>query len=274
MSETRAKTTIAADHPIERVEDDALGRASVARRLALQLLALDSSQGLVAGVLGPWGSGKTSLINLVEEELRSTEATILEFNPWVFSGTKQLVASFFAELAAQLKVETGYDQVAERVAEYGDAFSGMGWLPFLGPWLERGSGFTKLLGKLFSRSEQGLVEKRDQLESTLEELEDPLVVVLDDIDRLEASEIRDVFKLVRLTASFPNMIYLVAFDRNVVESALDDEGIPGRDYLEKILQLAIDLPVIPDRVLKTQIFSAIDNVLVDIEDPGPFDEGI
>lgn len=266
------RSRIAGDHPIESSEDDALGRTELAHRLAHQLLALDSSQGLVAGVLGPWGSGKTSLINLVREELRSANATLLEFNPWVFSGAEQLVASFFVELAAQLEERSGFDQVARRITEYGDAFSGLGWLPFLGPWLERGRGVAKLLGKLLKRSEGGLAERRERLTSSLEELEYPLVVVIDDIDRLEASEIRDVFKLVRLTASFPNVIYLVAFDRMVVESALDDENIPGRDYLEKILQVAIDLPVIPDRVLKTQVFSAIDDALEAVDDTGPFNE--
>ena len=59
------------------------------------------------------------------------------------------------------------------------------------------------------------------------------------------SEIRDIFKLVRLTANFPNIIYIVAFDRNRVEKALAEQGLPGRDYLEKILQVAFDLPVVP-----------------------------
>ena len=96
--------------------------------------------------------------------------------------------------------------------------------------------------------------------------------MLDDIDRLSTSEIRDVFKLVRLTASFSNVIYIVAFDRARVEEALAEQGVPGRSYLEKILQVAVDLPAVPSDVLNRQIFSAIDNALTDIESPGPFDE--
>src|SRR5262249_21766853 len=97
---------------------------------------------------------------------------------------------------------------------------------------------------------------------------------LDDIDRLSTAEIRDIFKLVRLTASFPNIIYILAFDRIRVESALGADGIPGRDYLEKILQVAIDLPAIPADVLNRQIFSAIDAALREIDNPGPLNQGV
>ena len=105
-------------------------------------------------------------------------------------------------------------------------------------------------------------------------LNNPVVVVLDDIDRLTTFEIRDVFRLVRLTASFPNVVYVVAFDRVRVEAALNEQGIPGRDYLEKILQVGVDLPAIPQSVLNTQVFAAIDTALADIENPGQFDEGL
>ncbi len=68
---------------------------------------MDVSQGAVVGVLGPWGSGKTSLVNLTRDEFEAAGVTILDFNPWMFSGAEQLVASFFVELAAQLKIRPG-----------------------------------------------------------------------------------------------------------------------------------------------------------------------
>ena len=97
-------------------------------------------------------------------------------------------------------------------------------------------------------------------------------MVLDDIDRLSVSEIRVVFKLVRLTASFPNVIYVVLCDRQRAEEALSEQGLPGRDYLEKIIQWSFDLPEIPRHLLVGQLTEAIENALVDIESPGPFDK--
>lgn len=264
--------SVESDNPIRRPADDALGRAAVAQSFVRQLLALDASEGMVVGVLGAWGSGKTSFVNLARVGFADEDVTVLDFNPWMFSGAEQLVESFFIELAAQLKLRPGLADVANDLADYGEAFAGLTWLPLVGPWIDRGRGAAKVLGKLLKRRKEGTAGRRAKVEAALAALERPIIVVLDDIDRLSTSEIRDVFKLVRLTASFPNIIYVVAFDRLRVEQALAEQGIPGRDYLEKILQVAVDLPAVPQEALNRQTFAAIDGALSDITNPGAFDE--
>jgi len=243
----------------------------MATMFAGQVLALDVSEGVVVGVLGRWGSGKTSFVNLARAEFERAGATILDFNPWMFSGAQQLVESFFVELSAQLKIRPDLAQVGEGLEEYGEAFSGMGWLPLVGPWIERGREASQILAKVLQRRKEGVGGRRRKVERALRDLAGPIIVVLDDIDRLSTSEIRDIFKLVRLTASFPNVVYVVAFDRARVESALAEEGIPGRDYLEKILQVALDLPLIPNQVLVRQVLTSIDSALQGVAPPGPFD---
>jgi hypothetical protein len=263
---------IRSDNPIRRDEDDALGRAGAARSFARQVLGLDASEGVVVGVLGPWGSGKTSFVNLARNEFEAEGVSVLEFNPWMFSGAEQLVQSFFAELAAQLKIRPGLAEIGREVGEYGDSFAGLGWIPFVGTWIERARVAAKLIGKASEQRKDSVLVRRSKLQKALANLEKPIIVIIDDLDRLTTPEIRDIFKLVRLTASFPNMIYLLAFDRKRVEDALDESRAPGRAYLEKILQIAIDLPAIPDQVLGRQILSTIGDALSGIENTGPFNE--
>ena len=81
---------VRSDSPIQRIEDDALGRAGAARSFAEQALALDVSDGVVVGVLGLWGSGKTSFVNLARAEFERVGIPILDINPWMFSGAQQL----------------------------------------------------------------------------------------------------------------------------------------------------------------------------------------
>lgn len=249
------------DNPIQEAGDDVLLRGSVAASFACQLLAVDASGGLVAGVLGPWGSGKTSFLNLARAELEDGAAALLDFNPWMFSGAEQLVDSFFIELSSELKLRTGLAEIGEDLADYGEAFAGLGWLPVVGSWIDRGRGTAKILGKYLSRRREGTHGRREKLTTALRKLQQPIVVILDDVDRLSSPEIRDVFKLIRLTASFPNIIYIVAFDRTRVEQALTEERVPGRDYLEKILQVAIDLPVVPQEVMIREVTGALDQAL-------------
>lgn len=265
---------ITGDNPIALPEEDTIGRNSFAQSFSKQVLSLDTSKGSVVGVLGAWGSGKTSFINLARNELNQDNITILDFNPWMFSGTEQLMQSFFSELSAQLRLRPDLNDVGEVIGTYGDLFTGMGWLPIIGPWIERGHKATEVISKVLQGRKEGVGAHRKKIEDVLTKLDKRIIVVIDDIDRLSTAEIRDIFKLVRLTANFPNIIYIVAFDRIRVENALNEEGINGRDYLEKILQVAIDIPPIPYQILSTQILTAVDNAIQDIEKAGPFDKQI
>jgi hypothetical protein len=263
-----------ADNPIHDKSDDLLGRDPIAKSFANQVLSLDYSVGLVVGVLAPWGYGKTSFINLTRKYFSEAGATIIDFNPWMFSGADQLVESFFVELSAQLRLRPSLEDVGKAIESYGEVFSGLGWIPFAGAWLERGKVAKDFVAKVLQSRREGVGGRRERVRKALSSLEEPIVVVIDDIDRLSTAEVRDMFKLVRLTANFPNVIYLTAFDRARVESALQEDGIPGRDYLEKILQLNIDLPFVPYHVLNQQIFSAIDDVLSKSDKVGTFTEDL
>ena len=274
LQHARSGMSVTGDNPIRRPEDDALGRTKSARSFTVQVLSLDVREGVVVGVLGPWGSGKTSFVNLARAYLAEEGVPVLDFNPWMFSGAEQLIEAFFVELSAQLKLRPGLADVGKDIEDYGETFSGMGWLPVVGPWIERGRGATKILAKILQRRKEGIGGRRAKVEKALVAFDKPIVVVLDDIDRLTTAEIRDIFKLVRLTANFPNVIYIVAFDRTRVEEALAEQGIPGRAYLEKILQVGVDLPAVPAHVLNKQICAAIDKALAQIDNPGPFDEGV
>jgi hypothetical protein len=244
---------------------DVLNRAPIAEAFAWRILSLDCTQGLVVGVLGPWGSGKTTFVNYARPALRAGSSAVIDFNPWMFSGAEALVDSFFIELSAELRLEKRLAPIGRDLASYGESFAGLGWLPVIGAWIERGRAGAKVVKGILERRSEGSSARRRRLEAELAKLKVPIVVVLDDIDRLSTEEIREIFKLIRLTASFPNVLYLVAFDRHRVERALSGNGIEGRDYLEKILQAAVDLPVLPAGTLTNQAAAAVEAAIAGSE---------
>ena len=257
------------DNPIQSSKEDVLGRAVVAKDFARSIRDLDASQGIVVGVLGAWGHGKSSFVNLMKEEFASKpEFPVVEFNPWLFSGSQQLTDVFFREIAAELRIKNGtkFEAIADGLDKYGDVLSPVAIIPWFGAWWDRAFKTTKTVATWWSNRKKGSRPFRDEIAEALLKLEQPIVVVIDDIDRLTTPEIRDIFKLVRLTASFPNIIYLLAFDRRRVEQALTEDGVPGRDYLEKIVQLSFDLPAIPRELLRSQIFEKLNPVLDGVKD--------
>ncbi|GAB2493278.1 KAP family P-loop domain protein [Promicromonospora xylanilytica] len=253
------------DAPIETAADDLLERARLAHDLIRDILKIDARTGLVVGVMGPWGHGKSSFVNLITEDLEALpEIEVVDFNPWLFSGTHQLAEAFLAELAAQLEVndKAKFGGVAKNIRDYADVLRPLAVLPVVGAWTDRVIDMAKELAASYhERNEQSVSDLRDKISAQLSALESPVVVVIDDIDRLTTEEIRDMFRLVRLTASFPNVIYLLSFDRERVESALEESGSAGRMYLEKIVQVGFDIPSTPATFLREKLLSDFDDVV-------------
>src|SRR3954471_21916896 len=126
---------VQADEPIDRQADDQLNRAGFARRVAEQILAGPPGRGFVVGIVAPWGSGKTSLLNLIVEEVEAkSDTVILRFDPWLFGRTDELVARFFHELASQFRESKARKlrDIGNAIARYGDKLMPLGWVPFAG----------------------------------------------------------------------------------------------------------------------------------------------
>jgi hypothetical protein len=235
------------DNPIRTRAGDRLGRARFADHLTTFLAEETADEGLVVALTGPWGEGKTSVLNMVRERLECEHArTILSFNPWMFSGRDQLVRVFFEQAAAQLRLKGRAGQeLADRLLSYGQALAPLTFVPFVGVWFGRAATAASAINKLRGNAATAppVEQQRAEIEAALGGLAEPLFVFIDDIDRLTSVEIRDMLGLVRLTAHFPKVIYLLAFDRIRVERALDEQDAgSGRGYLDKIVELSFDLP--------------------------------
>lgn len=257
------------DAPITSSGEDDLGRAPVAHDFAESIRELDASQGLVVGILGPWGHGKSSFINLMREQFETEPAlTVVDFNPWMFSGSNQLVNFFFTEIGAELNVrnKSRFGKTADWLAQYAGILKPVSqFIPFPGAAAAGEAAAAALSGLAGTTNADHSAKKvREEITMELTALTQPIVVVIDDIDRLTTVEIREIFKLVRLTASFPNIIYVLAFDRERVEQALTEDGIPGRAYLEKIVQVSFDVPQAPEKLLRSQIFEELNRILTPV----------
>ncbi len=271
MTKENALTLLPPDNPISSSEEDILNWGSAATTFAQHTLTLDSTHGLVVGVFGPWGSGKTSFINLAHPEFEQKQVPVFDFNPWLFSGADQLVARFFAELSAVMGERPNLKEIGNDLKKYGDVLSPavvststLAGSPDAGILL---SSLLKLLLRN-AKTPASAIASRNKLTQALAKRSKPIVVVLDDVDRLPMDEIRELFKLVRLTASFPNLIYIVACDRVRVEAAFKDDVPEAQgSYLEKIFQWSIPIPVAPHEQLRRELRSGIKKALGNIGPP-------
>ena len=255
-----------ADNPISTASEDLLQRSKFVERIVREIKMTDASQGYVMAVMGQWGSGKTSALNLVKERLSDSGTILVEYNPWLLSGVEELVDGLFREINAKLsKKGVKYRAAIDKIIDYGEMLTPLTSVPVVGTWANGVLMPFQVMAKQRNLQTTSVVEQKEQVAEVLANLDSSIVVIVDDIDRLDRTEVREIFKLVRLTANFPNVIYLLSFDRIRVENALAEDGVPGRAYLEKIVQNGFEIPMIPRKVLTREVAQALDSALEQVK---------
>lgn len=121
---------IISDNPVKDSSNDLLGRLDSAQKFAKNIFSFDYQEGLVVGICGEWGSGKTSYINLMRPELEKN-SIVIDFNPWMFSDTQNLISLFFAEMAAQLKEYKNESETVEKLENFGELLSSLSVIPIV-----------------------------------------------------------------------------------------------------------------------------------------------
>ena len=255
-----------ADNPISTASEDLLQRSKFVERIVREIDMIDASQGYVLAVMGQWGSGKTSVLNLVKEQLSNSGTILVEYNPWLLSGVEELVDGLFREINAKLnKKGVKYRAAIDKIIDYGEMLTPLTSVPVVGAWANGVLMPFQVMAKHRNLRTTSVVEQKEQVAEALTNMDSSIVVIVDDIDRLDKVEVREIFKLVRLTANFPNVIYLLSFDRIRVENALTEDGVPGRAYLEKIVQNGFEIPLIPRKVLTREVAQALDSALEQVK---------
>jgi ABC-type lipoprotein export system ATPase subunit len=242
-----------AERPIQQKSEDVLDRANFITGVMNGLIdpTTGAATGAIVGLTGAWGSGKSSVLNLLDAQIRATypSAYVVRFDPWQVSGAGDLISQFFAEMIATIAQHRDHQATAAKelvklLAKYAKIV--VPAIAVTNPVVAIFSHVGATAAQaLFSRKES-LTEIRRKLKKRLEALRVPIVVLVDELDRIEDDEVRAIAQLVRAVADFPGVSYLLAYDAERVIQALasgDDES-RGRSYLEKIVQLPISLPLL------------------------------
>jgi predicted KAP-like P-loop ATPase len=234
---------ISADRPVVDPEDDLFGHAHFAELLATSIHRYTDSNGLVMALFGPWGSGKSSALNFIQHYLKQEKENkpiIITFNPWWFSGQDNLARAFLGQLQAVLPGKS------EKFKKLGDLFCDLAEeVGGLAELTGKTFGAGTLLGKVakhFKRKPKDVPALKKEIGKILLEAEQKILVIVDDIDRLTPDETRQLFTVIKALADFPNVLYLLALDREVATQAMAQIGMPGDRYLEKIIQVPFTLP--------------------------------
>lgn len=276
----QTKLTIDMDHPLvagKALAHDKLNRSGFAASIVHALQKISSNSGFVVSVEGTWGSGKTSTLAMIEELLnkQSTAPVIVNFNPWLIGDRDALLRLFLGKIATAVKLTDHTKngrKAAKELKSYAKAFDVIKLIPGAEPWASIVKSVVSSVGEatgdIFDLKSPDIESQKIRVEEALHKFPHPIIVFIDDIDRLFPQEVVEMIRIIKAVGDLPNVGYVLAWDAKYVQNALASASIPQSDtYLDKIVQVRMPLPclsisakeslinealeALPDDVLKT-----------------------
>lgn len=255
--------------------DDKLGRRSFTQAAVTSLRRVSQAFGLVLAVEGPWGSGKTSTLAMMESLLAAEpddeQPVVVHFNPWLIGDREALLKQFLDSIAAAVELKDRAKEgskVAKELKAYSKVFDLIKLIPGAEPWAS--------IVKMVVSSAGGTVEaiseykapdlerQRENVRRELAAFERRIVVFVDDIDRLFPLEVFEMIRIIKAVGDLPNVGYVLAWDPSYVTKALKSVDVPkSSSYLDKIVQIRMALPAMSYSVRRRMIQEGLDSLDTD-----------
>ncbi|WP_321515888.1 P-loop NTPase fold protein [Marinifilum fragile] len=227
------------DDPAE--EDIFPERINIAEKFSESIKEIQVKSSYAIGITSPWGNGKTTFLRFLLKKLKVKDdnAIFIEFSPWFCKTEADIISLFFDSLSDGLKAY--HSSINNKLKKYAKIILAL-----------RKNTLTENLGKvinLFDESKELHTLYKD-LNNHIGKLNRKIYISIDDLDRLYAKEIIECFKVIRNTANFKNIVFIVAYDAEYVDKALKEAlNENHKNYIDKIIQLEYALPEIESNAL-------------------------
>lgn len=230
------------DAPIGSASTDEFERGPFVKTILKTVVLPERAASFVLALDSPWGSGKSSVLSILVRELESHDdkPLVIQFNPWITSGSDRIFRSFFSQFCASL-LDEDERALAEKLASFAETIEDL--LPENARVASRVA-FIDVRRRLGRIPIADLERQRSDIGEAVTRVGRPIVVIIDDVDRLTPDDIRVVFQLVKAVAAFPRVSYVLAFDPGPIDLALSSDGQAetGRAFREKVVQASIGVP--------------------------------
>lgn len=247
-NQTKSKELMLNDWPILSSHEDLFDLTNEAIKISKYIDSLSRNKSWSIAITAPWGTGKTSFINLVKEHIKGNEYEILTFIPRDSKSYHTIQEDFFSMIVAIL---SKYDfRCSDTLKKY------MASLQLIdNRWFgEKLTNFYKIWDKN---------SLKESIRNTFISLNKRILVIIDDFDRLSKEEILEVLKLIDSNAAFPNLIFLTAYDKEQVNIALGESyRTKDANFTDKFFNLEFSIPSRPysyiSRYIEEQLCKALD----------------
>lgn len=227
------------DVPIQSQSEDLFEYKKFTQRLVSCLKEFRSKDGLVVALNGEWGSGKTSVINLIKNELaKDKNLKVISYSYWWYEGKKEVITAFLlglseaiGELKNSEKIISTILNFIQPLASVADCCTGT----------EISSKVLEITKCLFNPV--SLEQQFNSIKDFLRKQTSQIVIFIDDLDRMNPDDSIEVYKLLKTIGRLPNVTFVIAYDKaQANRTILQKYPSEGKNFLEKVIQVSFDMP--------------------------------
>ena len=210
----------------------------------------------VIGLEGEWGSGKTTIINIVKDGIKENNSEHYEyvivdkFSPWLYENQEAFLLGMFDSILEASGINYSFLQSRKSIANISEFLS---------------SNRTSSIIKTLFCSQHGLSNRINDIKAEinryLENNNKVIVFFIDDLDRSEPENIVFLFKALSLILDFKRTIYVLSYDPEQISKIFECELKIDKRYIEKIINMIVKLDTPNTNNLKGIYSTCLRNIL-------------
>lgn len=263
------------DAAISTADEDQFERTRYASKVAS--LIQDTAaphESTIYGLTGEWGSGKTSLVNLIRKDLSrlSSSWEVVDYNPWAASDPESLIEEFYRAIAKSLpeniigkNIKAILQKAFRSIGPIAGTLGSLSALDqFVASKIVDSVGGLKEVKEIWKPEEESWPTLYAKASKEFKRLDKQILLIVDDVDRLHTDELALLMKVVRLLGRFPRVNYLLIYDEESLLATLVESTAVGGNkddalrFMEKIVQYPIDVPQLTSHQIEKQLREIFD----------------
>ncbi|MCB9223638.1 MAG: hypothetical protein H6582_05610 [Crocinitomicaceae bacterium] len=207
-----------------------------------------SESAFILGLEGAWGNGKSTHLDLLYDKFDENEWIKIRFDSWYSESAEQIVFEYFKEFRNGIRK---YNRKLSRQ------------LLFYSQDLLKFYKNNKILGPLqlsidLFKSSPTYHKYYDSINQQISKLDRKIIILVDDLDRLDPKQIWEVLRLVKVTGSFSNTVFVLAYDKEYIGNAISQINThESYRFIEKIVSYEHHLVPIPNNILISYLLELV-----------------
>ena len=238
----------------KEVDYDLLNRKSIINQLYNTIINCEPATNFTIGLNGKWGSGKTTIIKNVLRIMNDNDLldnyVIVNFNPWKYDDEKVILKAFLNEILNNIQFSID-ESTKETLIQ--DVIN----VVFDSKIASLGNLLSKEFKKLNTEPEISSVVNNYLLNN-----DKKMLIIIDNLDRIDSEKAFFLIKCIDSIIKFKKTINILLYDEDIIDEILDQKFNNGKKYMNKLVQLKIDVPEVDIYTLNNIKEKIANNLLV------------